>query len=88
MLSFYYIFKMKKYNMSLYIFNNITKCNKFLLLYFIFFHQKSEDSYYYILSQIYELFTCIREEKEHEVIVMDKKDVFIADLQKVLFCYH
>lgn len=40
------------------------------------------------MSQIYEFYTCIRQKKVHKVILTDKGDELIADLEKVLLASH
>lgn len=37
-----------------------------------------------MLSQIHELYICVGQEKGSEVILTNKKDVFIAGLEKIL----
>ncbi len=74
--------------MPLCIFNGITACNKSFYIGFAFLRHEDKDSYHWMLSQIHELYTRVGQEEGPEVILTDKEDALIADLEEVLPSSH
>lgn len=78
------IYKINKYNISLYIFNGIIACNKSFYISFTFLCYKGKKFYYWMLSQIHELYICIGQEEGLKVILTNKEDTVIISLKEVL----
>lgn len=74
--------------MPLYIFNDITACNKSFYIGFTFLRHKDKHFYHWMLSQLHELYTHVGQEEGPKVILTDKEDALIAGLKKMLPISH
>lgn len=80
--------KTNKYNMLLSIFSGVTICNKYFYIDFVFLRYKDKNFYYWVVSQILELYTCKGQKDGSKVIFTDKKNILIAILQEVMPTSH
>ncbi len=83
-----YINKTNKYNMLLSLFSGVTTCNKYFYVSFVFLHYKDKNFYYWVVSQILELYTCKGQKDGSKVVFTDKKYILITILQEVMPASH
>ncbi len=76
-------YKIMKYNMPLCIFTVVTTFNKFFYIHFIYLRHKGKHLYHWGLSQLYELYTRVGQEKA-EVWFKDEDDTLITGLEEIM----
>ena len=74
--------------MPLYIFNGFIACNKSYNIGFAFLRHEDENLYKWILSQVYELYSCFKQDNRAEVVLIDKDNALIAGLGEVMAASH
>ncbi len=77
-------YKTNKYNMPLCILRGITVCNKSFYIGFTFLRHKDKDSFNWVMTQVKELYTRVGQKDGPEVVLTDKEDAPIGNLDKIM----
>lgn len=81
-------YKTNKYNIPLCIFSGVTACNKSFYTGFALFRHEDKDLYFWVMTQMRELYVRVRQEDGPEIILTDKEDALIAGLAEVMPTSH
>lgn len=79
-----YTYKINKYNLFLCIFNQVTTCNKYFFIGFALLHYEDKNLYFWLMTQIQELYVHVRQENRLEVMFINKNNVFIGGFAEVI----
>ncbi len=70
------------------ILSGITACNKSFYIGFAFLRHEDKDSYGWVMTQVTELYTRVRQDDGPEAVLTDKEDAKIRNLHEIMPATH
>ena len=74
--------------MPLGILSRITACNKSFYIGFVFLRHEDKNSYSWVMTKVKELYTQVGQEDGPEVVLIDKKNALIGNLDEIMPATH